>query len=77
MPKIDPIATTRPPFCVILRAESEKHTPEVDLQKNRKTHFFDISNANSPREDFKNRLFQNSLELISKTIFKQHVKQNL
>ena len=29
--KIDQIATTRPPFCVILRADSEKHILSVDL----------------------------------------------
>ncbi len=29
--KIDQIGTTRPPFCVILRADSEKRIPGVDL----------------------------------------------
>ena len=29
--KIDPIATTRPSFCIILRADSEKHTFNVNL----------------------------------------------
>ena len=41
--KFDPFTTIRPPFYVILRADFEKHTPEVDLYEKRKVRFFDTS----------------------------------
>ena len=40
MSKIHQIETTRPPFCVILRAESEKRTPNGDFYEKSKNAFF-------------------------------------
>ena len=54
--KIDQIATTRPPFCVILRADSEKHSPDADLCEKRTTHFFDTPFYILHNESFKIRI---------------------
>ena len=73
--KIDPIATIRPPFCVILRADSEKHTPDADFYlKRKKKHFFD-----RPLYIFaKNHIFHNEIFKIELHTFysKTHPKIN-
>ena len=59
-----PIATTRPPFCVILRADSEKHIPDIELIKNCKNAFKRKPKWFS-KASFQKKLFNRFLQTIT------------